>query len=251
MESKRLLECLDQDYRRLRSVTAGADLAAIVPTCPEWTMADLVRHVGAVYLHKVECLRLGTNPEVWPPPGLNGEEPLALLDRAYAELVAEFTKRGAEAPAFTWYEPDQTVGFWIRRMAQETVIHRVDGELTAGFDLAPIPADLAEDGVDEFLVAFIEFGAKAWLDDFEDVLATADGRSVRIETPDAAWLVRPTPEGIDVRVSDVDSADAVVRADPTDLLLWLWNRMSDDTVAITGDPALVAYLRTVFAAGSG
>jgi hypothetical protein len=29
-------------------------------------------------------------------------------------------------PAGSWYTPDQTVGFWIRRMAQETVIHRID-----------------------------------------------------------------------------------------------------------------------------
>jgi len=250
METKRLLECLDQDYRRLRSVVAEADLTTVVPTCPEWTMADLIRHIGAVYLHKVECMRLGTSPEVWPPAGLNEEEPVALLDRAYTALVAEFGKRDPEAPTFTWYDPDQTVGFWIRRMAQETVIHRVDAELTAAAPLAPIPDDLAEDGVDEFLVAFIEFGAKAWLDDYEDLLATADGRSIRLETPSAAWLVRPTPEGIDVRVSDVDGAEAVVRADPADLLLWVWNRMADDTVTMSGDAALVAYLRQIFVTGS-
>ena len=71
MESKRLLECLDADFRRLRAVVAGADLTAMVPSCPEWTVEDLVRHVGAVYLHKVECMRLGTHPAQWPPPGLD------------------------------------------------------------------------------------------------------------------------------------------------------------------------------------
>jgi hypothetical protein len=34
--------------------------------------------------------------------------------------------RKPEDPAGSWYTPDQTVGFWIRRMAHETVIHRID-----------------------------------------------------------------------------------------------------------------------------
>ena len=70
MESKRLLECLDADFHRLREVVAGADLTAMVPSCPEWTVTDLARHVGAVYLHKVETMRLGTHPAEWPPPEL-------------------------------------------------------------------------------------------------------------------------------------------------------------------------------------
>jgi uncharacterized protein (TIGR03083 family) len=250
MESKRLLECLDADFARLREVVAGAELTAQVPSCPDWTVADLITHVGAVYLHKVECMRLGTHPEPWPPPGLETEDPRALLERGYAALAAEFATREPESSAFTWYGPDQTVGFWIRRMAQETAIHRVDAELAAGESIAPIPADLANDGVDEFLVAFVEYGAKKWPDEYTEILAPADGRTVRLETPDSAWLVRPTPESIEVRMSDVDNADAVVRAAPMDLLLWLWSRGKGEGVTVEGDPELVAYLRTVLAAGA-
>ncbi len=256
MESKRLVECLDADYARMREVAAGADLTAMVPSCPDWTVADLVRHVGVVYLHKVECMRLGSHPEQWPPPGVNEEEPLALLDRTYAALAAEFAARDPESTAFTWYSPDQTVGFWIRRMAQETVIHRVDADLGAGAPIAPIPADLALDGIDEFLVAFVEYGSRAWPDEYGDILATADGRAVRVETPDAAWLVRPTPEAVEVSAadttasSDTTAADAVVRGEPASLLLWLWNRAGDDTVNISGATDAVAYLRKVLAAGA-
>ena len=39
-----------------------------------------------------------------------------------------------------------------------------------------------------------------------------------------------------MHVSDVDGADAVVRGEPADLLLWLWNRADDDAVTVTGDP---------------
>src|SRR6476469_8225840 len=122
MESARLLEALATDFARVREVATTADLTAPVPSCPGWTIADLVRHVGEVYLHKVECMRLGSHPEPWPPAGIKAEEPLALLDRSYAALIAEFASRDPRDAAFTWYGPDQTVGFWIRRMAQETVI---------------------------------------------------------------------------------------------------------------------------------
>jgi uncharacterized protein (TIGR03083 family) len=250
MESKRFLECLDTDFHRLRSVADRADLAAIVPSCPEWTVADLLRHVGAVYLHKVECMRLGTHPDEWPPPGLDAEDPLALLDRAYPALTAEFAARTPSSPAFTWYEPDQTVAFWIRRMAQETVIHRVDAELGAGAELAPIPSDLAHDGIDEFLIAFVAYGATAWPDEYAAVLADSDGRAVRLSTPDDAWLVRPTVAGIEVARGEADNAAATVHGEPDELLLWAWGRVGDDRVTVTGDGDAVAYLRKVFATGA-
>ena len=250
MENKRLLECLDSDFHRLRAVVGEADLTATVPSCPEWTVEDLARHVGAVYLHKVECMRLGTHPQVWPPPGLDTEDARALLDRAFPALTAEFAARAPESHAFTWYEPDQTVGFWIRRMAQETVIHRVDAELGAGTERAPIPSDLAHDGIDEFLIAFVAYGAAAYPEEYAPLLADSDGRAVRLSTPDTAWLVRPTVAGIEVAVGDADTAAATVHGDPADLLLWVWNRAGDDRVTITGDPGVVAYLRQVFATGA-
>src|SRR5262245_9147897 len=110
MESGPLIDALASDFARLREVAAGADLSRPVPSCPGWTLADLVRNGGAVYLHTVEGLRLGSHPQPWPPAGLDQEEPLALLDRGYAALTAEFARRSPADEAFTWYGPDQTVG---------------------------------------------------------------------------------------------------------------------------------------------
>lgn len=250
MEFKRLLECLDNDYGRLREVARGADLTARVPSCPDWSLADLVQHVGMVYLHKVECMRLGDHPTEWPPPGVDQEPPLELFDRAYADLVAEFAKRDPTQPTFTWYGRDQSVGFWIRRMAHESVIHRIDAELAAGVEIAPVPDDLAVDGIDEFLVAFVEYGSHEWLSEIGDVLGSADGRAVRIESGGTAWFVRPTPEGVQVRRSDVESAEAVVRGEPRDVLLWLWGRAGDETVIFDGERDVIANLRRVLVAMS-
>ncbi|MEQ4301623.1 maleylpyruvate isomerase N-terminal domain-containing protein [Plantactinospora sp. B6F1] len=191
----RLLECLAADQARLRQV-ASADLAATVPSCPDWTVADLVRHVALVYLHKVECMRTGRIPSSWPPD-LSGEEPLALLDRACLALRAEFDSRDPAALAPTWYDPDQTVGFWLRRMAQETVIHRVDAELATAQPVTEIPGDLAADGIDEVLRLFLGYGTRRWPEEFTDVLPDP-AVQVRATAGPASWLVRLGPEGATV-----------------------------------------------------
>jgi Mycothiol maleylpyruvate isomerase N-terminal domain len=57
MDDSRFLDCLAADYAALRQAAAAAELTAPVPSCPGWTMADLVAHVGVTYLHKVVIMR--------------------------------------------------------------------------------------------------------------------------------------------------------------------------------------------------
>lgn len=258
MENTRFLACLDADYWRIREVVPG-HLAAPVPSCPDWTVADLTRHVGEVYLHKVECMREGGAPKTdWPPAGLGDEEPVALLDRSYADLVAELTTRDPTAPGGTWYAPDPTVGFWIRRMAQESVIHRIDAELGAGAAIAPIPDDLAIDGIDELLKVFVAYSFSQWPEDFTEVLKNSPGHTYKIqtdatnETPSTAWLVKTAPDnlavagGPDDKLSDTAAPDVTISGTPADLLRWAWNRetpASPTSVKIEGNPAALTELR--------
>ena len=229
MENARFLECLASDYGRIRAVVPG-HLGAQVPTCPEWSVADLVQHVGMVYLHKVVTMREGRRPQDWPPAGLNDEEPVALLDRAYAELVREFGQRGPEEVSETFYEPDQSVGFWVRRMAQETVIHRIDAELAVGVPVAAIPDDLAVDGIDELLRVFVAYDVEKWGDDYAEVLGGSPGRSYAINTDGVSWLVGTSPGRFSVgggpgrTVPDTARADVTISGAPVALLRWVWNR---------------------------
>jgi len=239
----RFLECLASDYARMRTVAEATGLGAKVPTCPEWTLADLVQHVAQVYLHKAECMRLGRHPENWPPD-LSGEPPLESLDRGYRDLVAEFAARPAESTTYTWYQPDQTVGFWIRRMAQETVIHRVDAELAAGVEVAPIPEDLAVDGVDEVLVAFLEYGVSGWPEEFTETLGSTSGARVRLDAGETAFLVEMAPATLKVSRVEVGApADAAVSGGASEVLRWLWNRAGDEVVKRDGDENALGVLR--------
>jgi uncharacterized protein (TIGR03083 family) len=246
MEYSRFLDCLAADFARLRELVP-ADPEAAVPSCPGWTVADLTRHVGEVYLHKTLAMREGAEPDPWPPAELADEEPLALLDRAYAGLLDEFDARKPEDPAVSWYIPDQTVGFWIRRMAQETVIHRIDAELGTGQPVAPVPADLAVDGIDELLKIFAAYSVARWGAYFADILAGSPGRTYLVRTDGVAWRVRTGPELFAVEDGAGDgTADVTVSGPPEAVLRWLWNREAGDEpsgVTVKGAPEAVEELR--------
>jgi len=260
MENSRFLECLAADYSRIREIVPG-HLEGSVPSCPDWTVGDLVQHVGAVYLHKSTTMREGKQPEEWPPPWLNDEDPVVLLDRAYAELVAEFGRRKPEDVSETWYGPDQTVVFWIRRMAQETVIHRIDAELGTGEPVAPVPDDLAVDGIDELLKVFTAFSVAEWDSYFTDILGGSPGRTYEVRTDGAAWRVRTGPglfvvedrvvEGHTAESGSGDgsgdgTADVTLSGPPAAVLGWVWNREKagePSGVTVEGPPDAVEELR--------
>jgi uncharacterized protein (TIGR03083 family) len=239
MTREEFLRCLDSDFRLLRG--AASDLTAPVPSCPGWSVADLVTHVANVYLHKVECMRDPDFPDDWQPR--KTDDPLALLDEAYATLTSEFAARADSDRAASWYDRDKTVGFWVRRMAQETVIHRVDAELAARTAVSPISAELAADGIDEILVIFLAWGTERWGKYFGELL-TADGDlSVLVSAGGARWLVR-LEEGV-VRIAQATEGQAVAQVSGAsqDVLLWLWRRVDDSAVRVDGDEAAITRLR--------
>jgi uncharacterized protein (TIGR03083 family) len=252
MDDSRYLECLAADHGDLRDAAASVELTVPVPNCPGWTMGDLVFHVAEVYLHKVTVMRTGEWPKPWPPPGAEQEAPLALLGRAYGQLIAEFSKRQPTDATPTWYDPDQTVAFWIRRMAQETVIHRIDAEQAAGLPVTVVPDDLAVDGVDEVLKRFLAYGSVAWPEDFAEMeggyLAGDGGQdTITVLADRSAWTVRPSPREVVVDDGTSDDPRVVIQAAPDPMLRWLWGRAGDDVVRLTGDPEWAGYLRRMLA----
>ena len=257
MQSARFLECLEADYRRMREIVPG-HLDARVPSCPDWTVDDLTWHVGMVYLHKATAMREGAEPEPWPPSYDDSYPALQLLDEAYQQLLDEFAARKPSDATGTWYRPDQTVGFWIRRMAQETVIHRIDAELGVREQVTPVADDLAIDGIDELLKVFVAFSVSEWPDYFTEALKDSPGRAclikadVTTDSPCVSWLVKISPvsftvEGGPGEKTDVTTApDVTVSGTPTDVLRWSWNRETPgmpSRVKIEGDASAMAEFR--------
>jgi len=218
-------------------VTAAAqDLSADIPSCPGWTMRDLVEHVAEVYEHKIACTQLGREPDPWPPEWPADRDPIDWLNDARTRLLAMFAEHGPQDPSATWWPPDQTVGFWARRMAHETAVHRVDAQLGVG-QATPVDDDLATDGVDEILTIML---AGDWSEAPSDEAA---GQRVAISTGGRQWIVALEPTFIGVEEGRGQAA-AAVEGDPSDVLLWLWGRFPDERVSLSGDAATLALLRS-------
>ncbi len=132
---------------------------------------------------------------------------------------------------------DQHVGFWVRRMLFETVVHRIDAELALG--LTPeIDRTLAADGVDEFL-ANLPFATP-----FAPKVANlrGEGETIRFTCTDGDgdWLVRLRPDGFGLAPAGPDTAaDATVRGTAADLLLFLYGRLDTEAVERAGDEKLL------------
>jgi len=242
LPAERYRELLDEDFRRLRAQAEEAGDRP-VPSCPGWTAADVVRHTGTVYLHKVASIRDGVMPTPdsgWPPERVHTDEPGPLLEDAYRQLVEQLDIHSLADHAATWWPPDQTVGFWLRRMAHETSIHRLDVESAVGAE-TPVAPDLAVDGIDEVLALML---AGDWSD---EVVPEASGATVLLEDGGHRWAVtlQPAEVTLDRWGTDVDTGtDAVtaqVAGEPGQLLLWLWGRGPQPSAS--GSPAAVAELR--------
>jgi len=234
----------------------GLDLD--VPSCPGWKVRDVVQHTGVVHRQKERIVRerwIDAQPDLTNPPSsgliewfLKGSE----------SLVATLTGTDPSTQVFSWYPPDQSVGFWYRRMAHETAIHRVDAELGHGI-INPIDPRLAADGIDEILTVMMG-GCPDW------ATSTATDQTLRIECRDRpdSWSLRfitwsgTGPEsGTDYRdepgliFEAVGQPTTVIRGPAGDLDLFLWGRGPKEALTITGDDSSVDTLRAIAAAATG
>jgi uncharacterized protein (TIGR03083 family) len=223
------LEALARDGEAL-AVAAESRLDVPVPACPGWTMGDLVWHTGYVHRHKIEIVRRGA--EGRPPFEGPADPPDNVLLGWYREgvaLLVEILSEDPDRPAWSWTD-DHTVGFWQRRMAQETAVHRWDAEDAAGRP-SPVESELAADGVDELLGAFME--------QTEGHYAGPAG-TVHLHRTDGPgeWVVHLRGERPVVRRGH-ERCDAAMRGGASELLLALWRRRPPETVELLGDRAVL------------
>ncbi|WP_336923022.1 maleylpyruvate isomerase family mycothiol-dependent enzyme [Aquipuribacter sp. SD81] len=227
MQHEEHLVHLRRELEALLAAAATAGPSAAVPTCADWTVADLLDHLGEGYRRAAASVGAASEPDV-PPPADGPRE-------AHEHLQAVLGAAGATAPAWTWDGTDATAGFWSRRMAHETAVHRVDVELAAGLEPEPDDA-LAADGVDELLRVFAA-------GDWSDLPQPGPPATVVLRVPGGrAWTVRAEPTSlavVDGAAGPHDEhgpADATVRARAGALLLWLWGRPHGD-LDVSGDAA--------------
>jgi hypothetical protein len=122
----------------------------------------------------------------------------------------------------------------------------MDAELGTRQPVAPVPTDLAVDGIDELLNVFVAYSVATWGDYFKDILATSPGRTYTLKTDGDAWRVRTAPGRFTVEPAAIDgSTDVTISGEPTALLRWVWNREDPNQsgVALDGQPEAVQELK--------
>lgn len=227
----RLLDGITLEGELLVQAATGARGDLEVPGRPGITLADAVLHTGSIYRRVLAWIQQGEPPDDWQRRP-DDDDLIAFHTSGRRALVAELAEHAPDEACATIWPADRTYGFWRRRMAHETALHRVDVQAAIGLDLDPLDADFAADGIDEVLMLW--FGHR--LAEFE-IPATAYG-AVGIEVAGRAWLAilgRPRSSARRVPAVDARAADAVITGRPMNVYLWLWGRQPDQSVEISGD----------------
>jgi len=240
----------------LAEILAEHDLSLPIPTCPEWTLRQLVTHVGRAQRWAAEIARTRSAVDIPFREVPDGKLPAdraeqgAWLRAGAARIVGAVREAGSDLVwSFTGPVP---AGYWLRRMGHETLVHRADAQLAVGAEPEPvIEAEVAVDAIDEWLMLLS--GGLGSSD--ERAKALPAGAGLHIHATDAGlggrgeWMISRDAGGLAVQPGH-GKGDAALAGPAASLLLVLLRRrpVTDPAVTVYGDSAVLAswLARTAF-----
>lgn len=210
-------------------------LELAVPHLEGWRVRDVIGHLGWIAGFAMRSLEAAPDaapgradvPE--PPPG---PEVLDWFHEAFAALLIVLDTTDLDALRPTWTGP-QPAGWWLRRVANETAIHRWDAE-SAWSSPTPIEARQARDAVDEVLEVFAP--NRVQFDILDAAGATLHLHATDID--DGEWLIEVGSDGLTWREGHA-KGDVAARGPVSDLLLMLWGRIPPSRLEVFGDARLL------------
>lgn len=239
----RYLSALDREATALRTAFTldGVDPDGPVPSCPGWTVAQLVGHMGAVF-RRIEGV-LSRRSLAAAPPAATEFPPdvLTYFDTGYAELVTTIRDTPPDTPVWNWAPLPKTAAFWPRRAATETAVHRWDLQVAINHP-EPIEHELAIQGVHEVFEAWLPAGRRKGPFDKYGLIKLMD-------TTGEEWFVRVRGERLALLdtatlVPDEHHPQVVAAGHASDILLALMGRVPFDVLTVEGDAGLLEALRT-------
>jgi uncharacterized protein (TIGR03083 family) len=245
-----LLRLIDERSTTFRAAVASApSLDVQVPTCPEWTLFELVQHLG-VGCHRWAAI-VAAGPADAPPAGSTWEGApvaprerkalLAWLAASAQELLGALREAGPDRGCWAWWgdsQSPQTCFAVARHQLQEIAVHTYDAQVTLGAP-QPLPDEAALDGVEEFQFTCCATTV-AWPHEpaVVDYHAT-EGRSWRLWlSGEGARIARRSAPGIlpaTAAAEDPDPADASAWGTASGLVLAFYGRTPLDSLKLVGD----------------
>jgi uncharacterized protein (TIGR03083 family) len=229
----------------LLGVVEGAELSATVPTTPDWSLADLLRHIGGNLRSVEQAVRTGTpvtEPERQVPghAGPAGDDLRVLagwLSEAAGTAARVLAEAGPDVAAQVWVVRWPTAA-WARRAAHDLLVHRADAAGTVGAAF-PADPDLAADAIDEFLDLMSSQASRSGASAPEGPALTG---SIHLHAGDTGpevpseWLIELGSPTFTWRHAH-EKATVAVRGPVADVLRVVYRRLPPDTdgVEVLGD----------------
>lgn len=245
MDYTRLLSALRDEGETLAATPVVA-LSEPVPTVPDWTVEDVVRHTGKVHQWVTAALQAAPQTplsEIRRSGDMpRGPECIPAYRFALDTLLDEFDRIDPEKPVPTMIGPG-TAAWWLRRQTHEVAVHRVDVSDTLKAAGGPKAEELdpvvAADGVDEWLDVFL--GLLSGGGRLPDSL---HGHTIHLhgtDTDAAEWHLSFSPGAVEV-TREHRKADVALRGSAQDLLLTLWRRRPLVGLDVVGEAAIARAL---------
>lgn len=238
-------DLLEAELVTTEAAFRAVDPAALVPSCPEWTVADLAKHLGGVHrwaTHLVATLAPVRDRAPQDPtrPDATGtaDDWADWLAAGGRTLVATLRAADGDAPMWSWGDGTD-VAWWTRRQLHETLVHRIDAHLAAGSDWTVDP-DVAVDAIDEHLG---NIAASAY---FSAGVAHLKGEgSLHLHATDTEgeWMIELRDDGFDISHAH-GKGTVAARGAAADLLAAVTNRGTTDSLEIFGDADLLQWWMT-------
>jgi uncharacterized protein (TIGR03083 family) len=230
---------LVEQNRMFGEFAAAADPGLRVPTCPDWTLRQLLAHVGRGDRWAATIVRDRADGYVDIRSVADGKPPqeagaaIEWLVESARLLLDAVAATGPDTPVWSFVGP-RPASWWVRRRLHEVVVHRADAAFAVGrpYEVEP---ELAADGVSEWLSLVAARPAEILDPDATLHLhATDEGLGSAGE-----WMIRGTATGIEWEHGHGKGA-AAVRGSAADLLLAVLRRIPADgaRLQVLGDASL-------------
>jgi uncharacterized protein (TIGR03083 family) len=182
-----------ESTERIAEILTSAAPALRVTTCPDWTLSELALHVGRAHRWAQRIIETRAQKPIDMSAVDMGLPTTTTRYRAWLcsgatafSTAVQFA--GTRTPVWSWSD-DQSVGFWLRKITHDTIIHRIDAELTIG--LRPsLPPQMASDGVADLLAAITTLSTVGHPDPIFEGLRGL-GETLQLQATDTAdeWFV--------------------------------------------------------------
>jgi uncharacterized protein (TIGR03083 family) len=240
LDPEAVREALLTETDLLADLYRDCDPTTPVPTCPAWTLANLVTHVGGghrwaatmVTRRSIENIDFAEVPDVRRPH--DQQAAVEWVRDSARQVITAVGATGSDVPVWTPFAVLRPAQWWIRRRLHEATGHRADALLALGREVVMAP-EIAADGLSE-LLDLIAIGSPRF------GIPLADGNTLTLTATDrdAVWSVARGGDTVEWTGAPA-TATVTVSGAAVDLYLLALRRISADDarLAISGDPTVL------------